>query len=277
MSPTAVHHGRTPDASAPPDPDPRFTERRQQVEGERRRRIRRRVVAVLVVVSVLGALWALAHSALLDVEALVPAGVRNPTEAEEVRMASGVGVGDPLVFVNPAEVAERVEQLAWVDTATVDRSWLDGNVVVAVIPRQAVAVLAAADGQWLLVDRTGQAIGVSPDAAGVPVVGGVGLDAPGQRLDASQVALVEVAASMTPGLATRVAEVRLGAGDEVELLLADGGVVLLGVPAELGEQERAVKLRTVRTMLATVDLTCVEQLDVRVGDTAILTRNPSCA
>lgn len=257
--------------------DPRIAERRRQVEGERRRRVRRRVVAALVVASVLGALWGLAHSPLLDVESVVPVGVADPARAEAVVTASGVRPGDPLVFVDAGEVARRVATLPWVEVASVERSWPAGVVEVTVTPRVAVAAVPAPDGRWVLVDRTGQAIAEGPDAAGVPAIGGVGLGAPGERLEPVDQVLVEVAAGLTPGLASRVAEVRPGPGGEAELRLGGGGVVVLGQPGDLAPEELVVKLRTVRTVLATVDLECVERIDVRVSDTAVLTRNPSCA
>jgi len=53
--------------------------------------------------------------------------------------------------------------------------------------------------------------------------------------------------------------------------------VVLGQPADLATEVLEVKLRTLRTVLATVDLNCVERIDVQVSDTAVLTRNPSCA
>lgn len=257
--------------------DPRIAERRRQVEGERRRRVRRRLVAVLVVASVLGALWGLAHSPLLDVEAVVPVGVADPARAEAVVAASGVRPGDPLVFVDSGEVARSVAALPWVEGASVARSWPGGTVEVTVTPRVPVAAVPTPDGRWVLVDRTGQAIAESPDAAGVPVVGGVSVGVPGERLEPVDQALVEVAAGLTPGLASRVAEVRPGPGGEAELLLAGGGSVVLGQPGDLTSEELVVKLRTVRTVLATVDLECVERIDVRVSDTAVVTRNPSCA
>lgn len=257
--------------------DPRIAERRRQVEREHRRRLRRRVVAVLVVASMVGLGWGFVQSPLLDVEAVVPSGAPDPARAEAVVRASGVRLGEPLALVDTAGVGRRVESLPWVDTVTVERSWPGGTLTVAVTARVPVAVVPLADGRWVLVDRGGRAITESPDAAGVPVLGGVSVDGPGSRLAPVDQSLVEVAAALTPGLASRVAEVGSGAGGEAELRLADGGVVVLGQPGDLASEELAIKLRTVRTVLATVDLSCVARIDVRVSDTAVLTRNPSCA
>ena len=187
-------------------PDPRLAERRRQVEGARRTRVRRRVLAGLAVVTVLAALWGAVQSPLLDVEVVAPLGVTEPVQADAVVAATGVRPGDPLVFVDPGEIARRVERLPWVDTASVRRAWPAGAVEVAVTRRDPAAAVPAADGRWLLVDRTGQAIAESPDAAGVPVLGGVAVGAPGDRLAPVDQVLVEVAAALTPGLATRVAE-----------------------------------------------------------------------
>jgi len=276
VSPTATGTG-APKRAHDAEPDPRIAERRRQVEGERRRRLRRRAVGVLVVASLLGAGWALVQSPLLDTEAVVPAGVTDPARAAAVLEASGVRVGDPLAFVDGGEVARRVSALPWVESASVSRSWAGGTVEVRVTAREPVAVISAPDGQWLLVDVTGQVIGTSPNAAGVPVIGGVAAVPPGEQLGPVDQSLVGVAAALTPGLASRVAEVRPGPGGAAELRLADGGVVVLGQPGDLVGDDLGVRLRTVRTVLATVDLGCVERIDVRVPDTAVLTRNPSCA
>lgn len=281
MSPSTTTGGGTGGAavarSAPSGADPRIAERRRQVEGERRRRVRRRWVAVLVVASLLGALFALVHSPLLDTEAILPVGVSDPARAEAVVVATGVRTGDPLALVDTAEVARRVSALPWVDTASVERSWPAGTLEVSVTARVPAAAVPVPEGLWVLVDRTGQGVAESPNAAGVPVLGGVGAVALGERLEAVDRVLVDVAAALTPGLASRVVEVRPGAGGAAELVLAGGGVVVLGQPTGLVAEELVVKLRTLRTVLATVDLNCVERIDVQVSDTAVLTRNPSCA
>ncbi len=277
MSPAGTAGGATRARHATPDADPRIVERRRRVEGERRRRVRRRWLAVLAVASVIGALVGLAYSPLLDTEAVLVAGVDDPARAEAVVGATGVGTGDPLVLVDTAGVARQVAALPWVDTASVERSWPGGTVTVTVTSRVPAAALPGPEGRWWLVDVTGQVIAGSPDAAGVPVLGGGGERGLGERLDAVDRALVDVAAALTPGLASRVAEVRPGAGGAAELALAGGGVVVLGQPADLATEVLEVKLRTLRTVLATVDLNCVERIDVQVSDTAVLTRNPSCA
>lgn len=264
-------------ATAAIGPDPRMAERRRQVAADQRRRWRRRVVTVLVVGSLAGAGWGLLHSPLLDVDDVVVTGATSSVAVEQVLAAAAVQPGDPLLTVDTAAVAERVSAVPWVASVAVERSVAAGTLELVVTPREGVAVVPTPDGRWLVVDDTGQALAESADAAGLPVVGGVALNAPGDRLEPLDRALVEVAALLTPGLATRVAEVRPGAEGDAELVLAEGTVVVLGQPGDLTPAELGLKLRTVRTVLATVDLQCAARIDVRLSDTAVLTRNPTCA
>jgi hypothetical protein len=53
--------------------------------------------------------------------------------------------------------------------------------------------------------------------------------------------------------------------------------VVLGQPADLVPAEVATKVRTLANVLATVDLSCLATIDLRVSDTAVLTRGESCA
>jgi len=256
--------------------DPRIAERRRRVEIDRRRQRRRRVLAMLVVVSVVGAVWGIVHSPLLDTESVAVTGVTDAAQAESVVAASGVRRGDALVLVDGGEVVRRVSALPWVASAGVSRSLVGGTLEVAVVPRTPVAAVPTPDGAWLLVDRSGHVVAGTSDPAGLVALTGVSAGPPGERLAPVDQALVEVAGSLSPGLVSRVASVGPGPGGEAELRLVGGGVVVLGQPGDLAPDEVGVKLRTVRTVLATVDLECVARIDVRVSDTAVLTRNPTC-
>jgi hypothetical protein len=176
--------------------------------------------------------------------------------------------------------AAAVEQVPWVDTVRVTRSWNPGVVEVSVTNRPAIGAVADGD-RWLLIDSSGRTVGTADDPAGLVVVGGVTPAPPGQRLAPVDLPLVGVLAALSEGVATRVAEVRPGAEGTVELVLrgsdVDGAVVVLGQPADLVPAEVATKVRTLANVLATVDLSCLATIDLRVSDTAVLTRGESCA
>lgn len=261
-------------------PDPRIAARRQRVADDRRYRVRRRVALVLLVVSVVGLAWYVVHTPVVDVDEIVVTGAEDPARRAEVLTAAGIVAGDPLVFVSLGSVERNVAAVPWVDTVVVSRSWNPGRVDIAVTARTAVGAVRDAE-QWRLVDSSGRAITDALDPGGLVVISGVSAPPMGQRIESVDQSLVAVAAALTKGLATRVAEVRPGAGGNVELVLRGsevaGAVVVLGQPGDLGPAEIASKVRSLANVLATVDLSCLATIDLRVSDTAVLTRGESCA
>ena len=281
--------------------DPRIAQRRREVSADRRRRWLRRIGAVVAVLALVAGAVALTRTPLLDVdEVRVHGTVRTPTDA--VVAASGIVPGQPVLEVDEAGAAARVRALPWVDDVTVSRAWREGEVTIAVTERTPVAVVAT-DGRWALVDGTGRVLAVAdrppappappagqepdeatraasaahedpaavlPEADGLPVVVGPAAIDPGATVDEADAPLLAVAAQVTPGVATRVAAVRSD-GDGFVLDLRPRGRVELGTADELD-----VKLRTVTTVLAEVDLTCLASIDVSVADTAVLTREAGC-
>lgn len=268
----------TPTATSPPQvvrdsgADPRIVERRRGVEIDRRRRRRRLLAAMLVVMSAVGGLWWAAHSSLLDVDAIDVQGTSSVDPAVVVAL-SGVVVGDPLVWVDSAAAVTALESNPRVAEASVQRSWPDGRVIVQVVERVPAAAITTASGDSVaVVDVSGQVLAVVPDAAGLPLVTGVVPGSPGERLGPVDRGVVAAAAALPPGLASQVDAVTPGDNGRIELRLADGVVVVMGGAGELD-----VKITTILTILATVDLQCVAVIDVAVADTAVLTRGESCA
>jgi cell division septal protein FtsQ len=127
-------------------PDPRIAERRQRVSADRRFRLRRRIAAALVVASLVGLTWYVANSPVVDVDEVVINGVDDPARRAEVLAASGITLGDPLLFVSLDGTAAAVEQVPWVDTVRVTRSWNPGVVEVSVTNREAIGVVADGEG-----------------------------------------------------------------------------------------------------------------------------------
>lgn len=255
--------------------DPRIEARRRQVAMARWWRRLRVVVLVALVAFGVGAAT---RSPLLDVDDAVVVGADRSGD-EAVLAAAGVVAHEPLVDLDPAAAVERVRSLPWVAEADLERRWREGTVVLTVVERQPAAEVRAGE-QSAIVDRTGRVLVVGPPAVegvdGLAVVEGVGLVGPGAVLDPAGQDLVRVAALLSPGLRTRVDVVRPAAtaDGEVELVLAPRGVVRfgrVGSDAEIGE-----KVRTLATVFAEAQLDCLATVDVRVGDTAVLTRDPTC-
>jgi cell division septal protein FtsQ len=251
-------------------PDPRIAARRQAVESDRRRRVRRRLALVALAVTVVAGAWLAAHSPAFDVDTVDATGASNQPVAEILAVA-GVQSGDALVWIDGGEIAAAVDALPWVSETAVTRDVRNGRVVIAVTERVPVAAVAAPDG-LLLVDADGRVLAWAAGAGNLPVIQDVVPGPPGTRLEPADRQPLEVAAALPPGLASNVAELRTAADGTVEMALRDGGIVRLGLPDDL-----ATKVRTLQTVLANVDLSCLAAVDVTVPDTAVLTRGEACA
>ncbi|CAA6604281.1 Cell division protein FtsQ [Rhodospirillaceae bacterium LM-1] len=128
---------------------------------------------------------------------------RKRQEPEAILAALGLKRGDPILTADLPLVRARLENLAWVRQAAVERR-LPGHVHIRLVEREPMAQWQR-NGRFVLVDRDGSEIG--PDVAGefahLPVI--VGPDAP-QHASALFAAL-----SAEPDLAGRVkAAVRVG-------------------------------------------------------------------
>jgi cell division protein FtsQ len=118
---------------------------------------RRRVTVLVALLLVLGiGAWGASRSPLLDVDHLVVSGNARVT-TDEVLEASGVGRGDAMAWIDPADSARDVEALPWIHTASVVREWPD-TVRISVREREPVAWVDAGEGRALLVDRAGRGL-----------------------------------------------------------------------------------------------------------------------
>jgi cell division protein FtsQ len=120
--------------------------------GPRRRW--RAVLIALAVMGVAGAMaWVLLGSRLLVVRSVIVTGTQLVPKSEVLAVA-GIRPGTPLIRVNTAQVAARVETIRQVQSAQVTRSWPD-RVVIAVRERTAAFAVAAPGGGFDLVDAHG--------------------------------------------------------------------------------------------------------------------------
>lgn len=107
----------------------------------------------LAVVAILaGAAWALLGSKFLVVRAVEVTGPPAVSRAEVIAEA-GIRLGTPLIRVNPATVARRVERITLVQSAQVRRAWPD-KIVISVRARTAVLAVPGGGG-YQVIDRFG--------------------------------------------------------------------------------------------------------------------------
>jgi cell division protein FtsQ len=257
---------------APPAPiDPRIRARRIEVQrGVGRRRLQRLVDVGLVLAVVAGFAVAL-RSPLLDVDAVAVRGAEH-TSTEDVLAQAGIATGDQLMDVDLHAAGERVAELPWVDEVRLHRG-LDGTIDVAVTERTPVALVGRGPSA-VLVDAEGLAVAIASDAqelADSLVRFGDAEDAvaPGERLpaDTDEALALATRLAATPGLG-----MELVLGDEVTGRLESGIEVRFGEATQVD-----AKVRSLRTVLEQVDLTCAAVIDVRSPGSPVLTREEACS
>lgn len=269
--------------------DPRFAERRAQVERDGRRRRRNQLLGAAAVLALVGGfLWAL-RSPLLDVDEVQVVGAEQTAVAELVA-ASGIVVGQQLLDVDGDEAAARLEALPWVRRARVARSW-PSAVRISIVERQPVAQVAAVGGGWFLADGTGRLLAeVDVPAPELVVIEGEVPEsaAPGQQLAAWATGATALVGRFPEGVAARALGLRF-VGDEaaqqVQLLLRpevsagdEDEELPPPVVVEFGSvgEEVPAKLDALEAVLAQVDGRCLGVVDVAVPANPRVTRLEGC-
>ena len=211
----------------------------------------------------LAALWdgatEIAGGAGLTVQEVVLEGSRN-TPPELVREALAVHRGDPILGFDPHAARERLEMIAWVSAAHVERH-LSGLIKVRITERQPFAIWQR-DGRFSVIDDKGEV--VSSENVGafgrLPLVVGTGAN----RLAAPMVALLRgqpLVQERTHAL-VRVAERRWN------LRLRNGTDVLLPDGQEAAALARLAELHAAQGLLdrplAAIDLRLPDKLVLRL-------------
>ncbi len=184
---------------------------------------------------------------------------RGNTPEPLLRAAIGVVPGDPLLGVSLTAMRARLESLAWVQQATVERH-LPGTIVVRLTERRPFAVWQT-QGRFTLIDRAGREVadeGVA-NFKTLPLV--VGADAP-----AHAAAILDLLDRYPEIRARLAALVRIG-GRRWNLRLANGADVLLPEGHEAEALARLAVLQTDHALLdrpfAAVDLRAPDRLILR--------------
>lgn len=187
---------------------------------ERRHRLRNLLRGALAVALVIGAVYVVAFSPALAARAVTVNGAKVLSKTE-VLEAAGVATGTPLVWIDPATIAERVSGLPAVSEVTVSRVWPD-RVRIAVTERKPRLAIPAGRG-YLLADATGvvfQAVENAP--SGLVVV---------EADPNSQQVLVDVGtvfSALSSATAAKVSRLEAPTQDGIVLRLRDGSRVVWG-------------------------------------------------
>lgn len=192
---------------------------------QRRRRVRRVVVAVLLLALVGTGIWAVGFSSLLTADSVRVRGTEVLTP-EQVEEAAGVPIGTPMARIDLPAVEARVQDLAPIRDVEVQRSW-PHTITVAVSERQPVYALSQAQSgvefPYQLVDDEGIAyMGVEKVPKGLLVAEVTGTD-PAVLGD-----LAVVADALPDALAERVETITAASRDSIQLKLSKGVTVIWG-------------------------------------------------
>lgn len=252
--------------------DPRMRSRRISVRRDAGRRRLRRITLVLALVAVVVLALVATRTPLLDVDRVNVAGIER-TSVDDVRNAAGIRLGEPLLSIDPGAVAARVEELPWVASADVSRSW-PSTVKIQVTEREPVAMVQVTNDLAAMIDADGWVVGVeahaadSTDPAGPLVLTGIEEPvAEGERLEAGArdaLTVAVAAADRMPGIVAAVST-------DLDAELVQGGAIRFGSLEDLDD-----KITAAMTVLGEVDTSCLQLLDVRVPGSPALTRNQRC-
>jgi cell division protein FtsQ len=259
-----------PDREPAEDPEvvvlhDKMRRRRILVRREEGRRRLKRVAWGLAGVTLLVDGAALAHTTFLDVDRVEVEGAVH-VSSSTVRWASGIAAGDALLTLDKRGVARRIRELSWVDDVAVEKRW-PSTVRLVVRERVPVALVrtTAPSGPLAIVDASGRVLQIGGEippglmtVTDVPPPLREGGELP---VNARRALRVAVAANKrAPGALSAVST-------RLEGTLTRGGVVRFGSVDRLEE-----KLLAVSTVLARVDVACLDVLDVKVPGSPTVSR-----
>jgi cell division septal protein FtsQ len=218
-----------------------------------------------LVVSVAVAAIAILNSSWFDVEQVRVLGAER-SDPEQIVTASAVMIGEPLVEVDARAVESAVREVPWVAEASVSRSW-GGDVTIEIVERIGVVALPTGS-RYALVDDTGQQVEVIDQLPEhyLPVTGVQESGVPGQPVSTDGLLVVNLMEELSDDVAAVATGITI-AGGELMIDLAVGGRANLGDDRALAD-----KMVAIETVLARVDLTCLDVIDVRVPAAPTLKR-----
>jgi cell division protein FtsQ len=202
----------------------------------RRKALRRRWVALLTVLTVVGLAYVLFFTPFLGVGSVEVTGAAT-VPADVIRAAAAVPAGRPMLLLDTADIAGRVDKLPGIASVDVSRSW-PSTVDIAVTERTPIGFFAG-QGGFHVVDATGLDYKTVPDKpAGLPELT-LAHVAPGDPVTRSVVAVL---ASLPQALRNEITTVRAKTPGGVEFTLKNGKIVRWG---DASEPDRKAKVLAV--------------------------------
>jgi cell division protein FtsQ len=190
-----------------------------------------------------GVAWALLGSRLLVVRSISVAGTHLVTRAQ-VLDAADVPLGTPLMRVNTAQVAQRIEAIRQVASATVTKDWPD-HLAITVRERAPVVAVRMAGGGYDLVDRSGVIVRWSAAQPAALPLFLTSLPGSALRGDSGLAQTSAVLAELPPWLFKSVADVTVtgaSGNEQVTLYLRDHKTIVWGGPDNAAEKARELAI-----------------------------------
>jgi len=249
--------------------DPRIQARRVDVARLLGRSRRRRIIVVAVVVALAAGVFGLLHSPVFSARHVTVKGAPVLPRSEVLSVA-GLENSPPLIDLDAAVIAARVERLPWVAKAAVKISW-PSSVSIRLTERTPVADVKDA-GRYAVCDPTGRVIELLGwRTHSLPVVKISGRPGPaGSLLAVQDRPLAAVAAAMPESLVRRTVEIALSPTAGIVVVLREGITAELG-----GAGSLAQKFVSLATVLARVPYSGPLEIDLRVAGSPLLIRNPA--
>jgi cell division protein FtsQ len=217
--------------------------------------------------------WVMFFSPVLDVRDIKVVGTKH-VEAEEVAEVSGLlDSSQNLLTLATDEVAQRVEELPWVQEAEVDRM-LPGTVRIKIIERTPAMILSLGAARWT-VDAHGVVLEAGEVQPGLPVLAGVevGDISEGLRLMTPE-ALDALRAfrSMPRLLRSEIVGVFAPTVERISFSLASGTVVRYGAAEKLEDKNEVLRVLLERL---SAEGKVAAYIDVRVPTSPAISETPA--
>ena len=188
-----------------------------------------------------GVAWALLGSKFFVVRSVQVTGPAAISPAEVIADA-GIRLGTPLIRIDPAVVARRVERITLVQSAHVRRAWPD-KVVISVQERTAVLAVTTGRG-YQLIDKFGVGLRqVARRPPGMPVLGQPHPASTATLRGSPEVlAAANVLRELPARLARRVRVIDAPAADDVTLQLSRGIRITWGGTGQAAAKSRELAI-----------------------------------
>ncbi len=245
--------------------DPRIRQRRVAIRRSEGRRRLVWVVGTAAVAVIAAGGWALLHAGWFSAQVVTVEGVHPHTSDAAIAAAAGLTGHPPLISVDAAAAAGRVEALAYISRAQVQRHWPDG-VTVVVTERVPRLTMTGPKTSWSVLDGAGRTLQVvaSRPAGLVALVvqartGVVPPPAVGGTLPGGATAALLVGRTLPRAFAAQVTSLTAAPDGTISMSLNSGITVLLGTATEL-----PAKYEDVAAIIAHGSLLGAKVIDVSV-------------